>query len=181
MANLVDISDFTRKLDALSHAYAKLPNEIATTAVNFSKERFREQSWLDKTKENWKPRKHKTGRKSDNRAILVGPGRGHLKKSIHKISADENSIVIGTDVSYAQIHNDGGIIEGTFSVKSFVKKEFTRKRKGRKETVKSHKVGSHTRKIKIRIPSRRFIGNSYTLERRLYLLIASRFAKALKQ
>lgn len=42
----VDISDFTRKLDALSNAYRKVPNEAAALAVNFSKERFRERHGL---------------------------------------------------------------------------------------------------------------------------------------
>jgi len=46
----VDISDFIRRLDALSNAYKKVPNEVAALAVNFSKERFREQAWLDVTK-----------------------------------------------------------------------------------------------------------------------------------
>ena len=53
----VDLRDFTRKIDALSKTYKTLPNEIAAVAVNFSKERFVNQSWLDQTKENWAPRK----------------------------------------------------------------------------------------------------------------------------
>jgi phage gpG-like protein len=176
----VDISDFTRKLDALSDSYRKLPNEIAATAVNFSKERFRDQAWLDKTKENWKPRaRRRAGSSKKSQTLLVNTGR--LKRGMRKISATQDSVIIGNDVPYAQIQNDGGVIEGTATVNEYTKREYQRKRKGRKETVRSHKVGSHTRKMKIKIPSRRFIGNSYTLERRLYLLIASRFAKALKQ
>lgn len=176
----VDISDFTRKLDALSDSYRKLPNEIAATAVNFSKERFRDQAWLDKTKEPWKPRaRRRKGGAKKSQTLLVNTGR--LKRGMRKISATQDSVIIGNDVPYAQIQNDGGVIEGTATVNEYTKREYQRKRKGRKETVRSHKVGSHTRKMKIKIPSRRFIGNSYTLERRLYLLIASRFAKALKQ
>lgn len=180
MANLVNISDFTRKLDALSKAHAKLPNEIAAVAVNFSKERFRDQAWLDKTKEPWKPRaRRRKGGAKKSQTLLVNTGR--LKRGVRKITANENVVIIGNDAPYAQIQNDGGTIEGSATVKQYTKKEFQRHRKGRKETVRSHKVGSHTRKMKIKIPSRRFIGNSYTLERRLYLLIASRYAKALKQ
>ena len=178
--SIVDISDFTRKLDALSDSYRKLPNEIAAAAVEFSKERFREQSWLDKTKENWNPRaRRRKGGAKKSQTLLVNTGR--LKRGMRKISATQDVVIIGNDVPYAQIQNDGGTIEGTATVKQYTKKEFQRQRKGRKETVRSHKVASHTRKMKIKIPSRRFIGNSYTLERRLYLLIASRFAKALKQ
>jgi len=186
----VDMSDFTRKLDALSDAYRKVPNEVAALAVNFSKERFREQAWLDSTKTKWKPRaQRRKGGAKKSQTLLVDKGR--LKRSIRKIHADENSIIIGTDVPYAQIQNDGGTIEKTVTVKSFNKKSFNKKaysreRKGRKESVRSHNVKahsikSHSRKMNVTIPSRRFIGNSYTLQRRIYLLIASRFAKALKQ
>jgi phage gpG-like protein len=176
----VDISDFARKLDALSDAYRKVPNEVAALAVNFSKERFREQSWVDKSKEKWKPRaQRRKGGAKKSQTLLVNKGR--LKRSIRKIHADENSVLIGTDVPYAQIQNDGGTIKQDVTVKSFNKKTYSRQRKGRKETVKAHAVRSHSRKMKITIPARRFIGDSYTLQRRIYLLIASRFAKALKQ
>lgn len=175
----VDISDFTNKLDSLSQAYSKLPNEIAATSVNFSKERFRDQAWLDKTKETWKPRsRSRQGGSKRSQTLLVNTGR--LKRGIRKVRADENLIIIGNDVPYAQIHNDGGIITGSAMVKQYTKKEHERYRKGRKEIVKSHKVSSHIRKLNIKIPSRKFLGNSYTLERRLYLLIAARFTKALK-
>jgi len=176
----VDTSDFIRKMNALGEAWKKIPDEVAATAVNFSKERFREQAWLDSTKENWKPRKRRRkGGKTKSQTLLVNTGR--LKRSIRKVYANENSVLIGTDVPYAQIQNDGGIINKDVTVKQFQKKEYTRQRKGRTERVKSHTVHSHQRKINVKIPSRRFIGNSLTLERRLYLLITSRFMKALKQ
>lgn len=186
----VDISDFTRKLDALSNAYRKVPNEVAALAVNFSKERFREQAWLDKSKEKWKPRaQRRKGGAKKSQTLLVNTGR--LKRSIRKIHADENSILIGTDVLYAQIQNDGGTIEQNVTVKSFKKKGFkkqgySRTRKGRTESVKEHSVKahaiqSHTRNMNLKIPSRRFIGDSYTLQRRIYLHIAASFTRALKQ
>ncbi len=176
---IVDISDFTRKLDALSKAYAILPNEIAATAVNFSKERFRDQAWIDRKTEPWKPRaKRRKGSPNKSQTLLVNTGRG--KRGIRKILANQDKVIIGNDVPYMQIHNDGGIIEGTFNVRPYTKKEHTRNRKGRKEVVKSHKVGGHQRHVKTRIPSRRFIGSSYILERRLYSLIADRFTNALK-
>lgn len=176
----VNIADFTNKLYELNRAYSKLPNEIAATAVNFSKERFRDQAWLDKTKETWKPRaRSRQGGSKRSQTLLVNTGR--LKRGIRKVRADENLIIIGNDVPYAQVHNDGGIITGSVMVKQHTKKEYDRYRKGRKEIVKSHKVSSHIRKLHIKIPARKFIGNSYTLERRIYLLITARFIKALKQ
>ena len=176
----VDISDFTNKIDALSKAYSKIPNEVAAIAVNFSKERFRDQAWLDKSKDKWKPRaQRRKGGAKKSQTLLVDKGR--LKRSIRKIHADENTVIIGTDVPYAQIQNDGGTINQTVTVKSFNKKSYSRTRKGRKENVKAHTVQSHSRKMNLKIPSRRFIGSSYTLERRIYLFIAASFARALKQ
>jgi phage gpG-like protein len=175
----VDISDFTKKIDALVEAHSHLPAEVATIAVNFSKERFREQAWLDKTKTAWKPRKNnRSGGKKKSQTLLVNTGR--LKRSIRKISATPDAVIIGTDVPYAKIHNEGGIINENVAVKQHDKKSFTRKRKGRKETVKAHTIKSHIRKLNIKVPARPFIGNSYTLEKRILLHIKARFVRALK-
>lgn len=180
MSKVVDTSDFFRKVDAVLATYRKMPNEIAAIAVNFSKERFREQAWLDKTKEPWKPRANRRkGGKKKSQTLLVNKGR--LKRSIRKILANENVVIIGTDVPYAKIHNDGGTIKETVTVKEHERKEFTRKRKGRKEKVKAHTVSTHTRKMNIKIPARPFIGQSYTLERRIYYHITAQFMRALRK
>ena len=174
----IDISDFARKLDALVTTYSRLPTEIATIAVNFSKERFREQAWFDQTKEPWTPRKRArkgSGRRSQT--LLVDKGR--LKRSIRKISATTDKVVIGTDVPYAEIHNNGGVINQVVSVKQHTRKAHSRSRKGRKESVKEHIVKSHRRKMNVRIPARPFLGNSQELQRRILEHITSRFEQAL--
>lgn len=101
--------------------------------------------------------------------------------------------MIGTDVPYAQIQNDGFKGSITQNVKSHKRaltkngivsrkqlKRSTRIEFGRVKTGETT-VKSYKRTINQNIPARQFIGNSYTLQRRIYLLIASRFAKALKQ
>lgn len=189
MSNRVNISEFTRRLDSVLETYRRLPLEIATIAVNFSKERFRDQAWLDETKRKWKPRKTqrgRTGRRSQT--LLVDTGR--LKKSIRKIKATTEQVIIGTDVPYAEIHNEGGEIKKTVNVKSHEikshkRKAYTRNRNGRVErikaqTIKSYTVKAHIRKMNLKIPSRRFIGNSYTLARRIELHVTARFVRALK-
>lgn len=189
MAKQPDISDFTRKLDAVLSAYKKLPTEVATVAVNFSKDRFRDQAWLGETKEKWKdlkqPRKRK-GRKSQT--ILVDTAR--LKRSIRKIKVTQNEIVIGSDVPYAKIHNEGGEIKKTVQIKAHQvkahrRRAYTRVRDGRTENIKAQKVKTfavkpHARKMNTKIPSRRFMGKSKRLERRIVTLITYRFRNALK-
>lgn len=189
MSNRVNISEFTRRLDSVLETYRRLPPEIAVIAVNFSKERFRDQAWLDETKHKWKPRKTqrgRTGRRSQT--LLVDTGR--LKRSIRKIKATTEQVIIGTDVPYAEIHNEGGEINKTVNVKSHVikshrRKAHSRNRNGRSErvkaqTIKAYTVKAHTRKMNLKIPSRRFMGNSYTLARRIELHTTARFRRALR-
>jgi len=178
----IDLRDLTRKMDALSNTYRTLPKELGAIAVNFSKERFINQAWLDSTKENWQPRKRSRrsvhNKKTTNQTLLVQTGR--LKKSIRVISADESKIIVGSDVPYAQIQNDGGVINKTVNVKQHDVKQHSRKRNGRDITVKEHSVKAHTRKMNTTIPSRRFLGASYTLSKRMMNLITARFVRALK-
>lgn len=188
MDGKVDTSEFTRRMDAILNTYKTIPAEIAVIAVNFSKERFRDQAWMDETKHNWAKRKTQRGRERRNQTILVDTAR--LKRSIRKIKANSKQVIIGSDVPYAEIHNEGGEINKTvnvksYTVKSYERKSHTRTRKGRTETVKaytvkSHTIEAHTREMNLKIPSRRFLGNSYTLQRRIELHITARFMKALK-
>ncbi len=184
-------ADFTRRLDAVLRTFAKIPTQIATIAVNFSKERFQEQAWLDSTKKKWLPLRYRRGSKSSRRSQTPLVKTGRLKRSIRKIEATSRRIIIGTDLPYAKLHNDGGAINNTVTVKSYQvsqhkRKRHTRTRAGRVEkvkahTVKSHTVSSHRRKLNIRVPSRKFIGESYTLTRRIELFVTSQINKALKK
>jgi phage gpG-like protein len=168
--DIVGMRDFTRKLDALANAYHRLPTEVAALAVKFSKERFRDQAWHDTARQPWK--KHKVPRKGGkniSQTLLVGPGSGRLKKSIREIYSDNTKVIIGSDVPYAKIHNEGGTIKTTVQVK-----EHDRTRNGRKERVKAH-----SRKMNLTIPQRQFIGNSERLERELLTLVETKMATAL--
>lgn len=187
--NNVDMREFTNRLDAVLQTYQKLPTEIATIAVNFSKERFRDQAWLDKTKHAWKPRKKMRGRSGRaSQTLLVKSGR--LKRSIRKIKATTDEVIIGTDAEYAEIHNEGGKIDKTVNVKAHTvrshrREAHTRTRSGRTEkikaqTIKSFRVKAHIRKMNTKIPSRRFIGESFTLIRRIELHTIARFRRALR-
>jgi phage gpG-like protein len=187
------MQDFIKKIDALASAYKKLPTEIATIAVNFSKERFREQNWWDTSEIKWKERKrNRNGSKKKSQTLLVGTGR--LKRSIRKISANESQIIIGSDVPYAQIHNDGGTIKGTVTVKAHKRKIISNETVGtgvfnirsRRERTKRIRVQfgeanvkSHTRKMNVSIPARPFIGQSAELEKRILNHIQTTFEKAL--
>ena len=40
-----NITELSRRFEAVNQAYRNIPSEIAAIAVNFSKERFRKQAW----------------------------------------------------------------------------------------------------------------------------------------
>ncbi|MCV9929507.1 phage virion morphogenesis protein [Flavobacterium sp. LS1R49] len=182
------MNEFTQMVDNLIKARKALPNEIAVLAVRFTKDRFRDQAWLDKTRKPWASRKQRReGGKRKSQTLLVNTGR--LKRSIRKVKVSQEEVVIGTDVPYAEILNNGGKITKVATVKSFTKKAHTRKahsrtRKGTVEsvsaqTVKSHTVKGHRRKMNLTIPQRQFIGSSAVLANDIENLTLNRFEKAM--
>ena len=174
-----DVREFVEKMEKLSDAYDKIPTLVATTAVNFSKERFVRQNWFDKKEVPWKQRRvRRAGGRRRSQTLLVDSGR--LKRSIRKISVTKNKIIIGTDVPYAAIHNEGGTVSENVTVRTHTRRTHTRKRSGRKEIVKSHIVNAHSRRMNLRIPKRQFIGNSAELTRRIEVLVTDIFHNALK-
>ncbi len=176
-----ELSGFIRKMNQLERVYTRLPGTAAVIAVRFFKERFREQAWLDSTKDKWQARKRQERGKRNNRGILMDTGR--LKRSIRKGPVNHERAIIyagGTGIKYARIHNEGGRVSGSFTVKQHNRKQFERNRKGRKETVKAHKVKAHTRKVNFTMPKRQFIGASRTLDKRLQLKLTAEIMRALK-
>lgn len=167
--------DFLTKLNRLSKLYQKFPELAAIEAVNFSKERFVRKNWVDKSVTRWRPRKASPEWRSEEQKRAAARGSlmvksGRLKRSIRKIKVTRNSVTIGTDVPYAEPHNEGEVINQTINIKTH-----SRKRKGRTETVKAHK-----RKRKITLPERRFIGESALLLRRVERLVQREINTILK-
>ncbi|WP_312310980.1 phage virion morphogenesis protein [Empedobacter brevis] len=153
----------------------------AIEAVNFSKERFVQKNWIDRSRTAWKKRKRK-----DRGSLMVKSGR--LKRSIRKLSYTRNSVTIGTDVPYAQIHNDGGTINKTVRVKSHSRKITKRGRSERTGRVLKKRVSngtttvkSHTRKMKLTYHERKFLGQSALLLRRIERLTQREIDKILNR
>lgn len=189
----------------------RLPNLVATTAVNFFKQRFRDQNWIDTRTEPWKPRKgsgwgnkkasrtyefgsrkyQQAGRGGRNRrAVLIQTGR--LRRSLRKISATMDQVVIGTDVPYAQAHNDGFRGKVTQHVKAHMRNRtklgiISAKQGKRSSRVKFGRVvtgngmvRAHTRTIHQNLPRRRFMGQSAALNRIMERQITAEFIRSLK-
>ena len=159
---------FAAIVDDVTRAINAMPARVGTCAVNFSKQRFVQQNWHDTTPEPWKPRSRtrRGGERRQSGAILVDSGR--LKRSIRVVSADSNRVIIGTDVPYAEIHNEG--LDGGVSVR----KHSRRSRKGRLHIVKAHKRRVH-------MPQRRFLGESQALATQLEELMIKELKNAIEK
>ncbi|RKR83203.1 virion morphogenesis family protein [Mucilaginibacter gracilis] len=188
--DIPETAQFIRLLANVSRAIDRFPNLIAAEAVAFSKERFRQQNWIDNSTEPWKKRKAESwGRKSrKGRGILVDTGR--LFRSVRKIIARADLVVIGTDVPYAQMHNDGGRFKFNQHVKAYTRKQNSVEEVSRpgartaryvKQQTGVVQVRAFTRKMQINMPRRRFMGNSAYLNRRLERLMANEIVKAAQQ
>ncbi|MEE6129086.1 phage virion morphogenesis protein [Chryseobacterium arthrosphaerae] len=156
--------DFIQKLNRINKAafLNRCIGQVGVIAVNFSKERFVQKNWINRTREPWQPRKRPA-----RGSILVRSAR--LKRSIRKISQGSYYVYIGTDVPYAQIHNEGGQINKTVNVKAFTRQTSGNRTRSRRGT---QNVRAHTRRMNIRMPKRQFLGDSAVLNRRIERFIS---------
>lgn len=154
----VDDRDFKAKISRMKVYARNLPRIAGNEAINFFKESFRRQGWLDERLERWKPRSSKTVR-NKGRAILINTGR--LRRSIRIVSIVPGRVRIGTDVPYAEIHNKGGNINRRVNIRAHTR----RSRRGVQQ------VRSHARQMNLNIPQRQFMGESNALKKQLEKMI----------
>lgn len=151
--------------------------EVGNTAKNHFVLNFRKQGFDDKVVEKWKPRKKAD--KRAGRAILVKTG--DLRRSIirHPENRKALSVKISTDLAYAKIHNEGGVINKAESSRTINYREVstnlaTRRTQKRFASTKGKKafratgsmnvtIGAH----QIKIPKRQFIGDSFNLNEKV--------------
>lgn len=163
-----DFNKIIKDLESAKKVMRNLPKYAGTEALNFFKQSFKRQGFIDESFEAWKPRKERLKRKDKRgkRAILVKSGA--LRRSLRKFVRG-NIIEISSNVPYAQIHNEGGNIQQNVSVRQHDR----RRPKGGKS-----KVMAHTRRVNIKIPKRQFMGESEFLNKR-FIFHFERFLKAI--
>lgn len=103
-------AEFYQKAKSVINTFPVL---AGNEAVNFFQDSFRKQGFAGVNQQTWKKRKTDKNKHDTGRAILVKSGR--LKRSIRRMRADWQSVIVGTDVPYAEIHNEG--FRGTQTVK----------------------------------------------------------------
>lgn len=174
MANAIS-DELRRRTDALKDVLHRAPREVGAIAVNHFKGNFRRQGF-DGAK--WSPRK-KESRKSIGRAILVRSAR--LRNSLRVVRADLREIVVGTDAPYARIHNEGGTIVQPARSEIFKRNRYV---KGRKKGMFARGVttgkGFTYKQRYIKIPKRKFIGESKELTTKVSAWYSTNIKRAIK-
>lgn len=103
-----------KSLNQLKAAQSKLPIIISNMAQNHFRKSFKDGGFTDDVFQPWQPRKGEAQRRgpamvraksASSRAVLVKSG--DLRRSVKEYERNWRRIVIGSDLVYAKIHNDG--------------------------------------------------------------------------
>jgi phage gpG-like protein len=171
--------DTARLISGFRTIYHRLPKVAGAMAVAHFKMNFRKQGWTDRGRTTpWPPRKNR-GRGDSRRAILIKSGR--LRRSIQITRSGPGYVGIGTYVPYAQIHNDGGHTTSVAKVPQTTIRAHRRRTDRGVQTVKEHQRSPHTRKMNSRIPQRKFLGRSHTVENEAKRWVIAEIDKLIKQ
>lgn len=172
-----DKFDLQGVIDRLEKTKHDLPLVLANQAETFFQASFKKQGWDSNGVDKWQPRKRNRTARDVTRNILIKSGA--LRRSIKTYEANFNQIIIGSDIPYAKVHNDGfrgvqyvkphkrssaAVTTSVYGSPTFVNGVWKR---GKRRTVRigdSRKnIGGYTRKMNM--PKRQFIGDSVTLQK----------------
>ena len=173
-----DFKDLSRICNNIERVIRLIPHKAAVLAVNFSKELFVKKNWIDTSEKTWKKTKQRKG------STLIKSGR--LKRSIRKVHIGADYAIIGTDVPYARVHNNGETIEGAEFVRAHERRAHKRKaytRSGKRikaAQVRSYAIKSYKRKYKRTFIQRRFLGESQHLTKQLGDMIETEIQKSFR-
>lgn len=169
---------------------------MGKTAKTFFVDNFRKQGFDDKSVKRWERRKGEVGgfgvskKSAGSRAVLVKSG--DLKKSIRveSINKFNLSVKIGTDLPYAKIHNDGGVVYRRAHKRTATIKSFTRGsgsfvngvwKKGKKQKIELQGARHNVAASSFKMPKREYIGDSYNLNEKVKKVIITDLNKVFKR
>jgi phage gpG-like protein len=150
----------------------KAMRACAATMETHYKGSFREGGFADTPSTKWKTRS-KPDKNKKTRAVLVKSG--DLRRSLQAKVTAPRTITLSSDVPYAEVHNEGGAINATQSVKAHTRtrvkqsqgikshtatrngKSYTVNRKVKLYTLTTYAVKAHTRSINTTMPQRQFM------------------------
>lgn len=154
----LEFPDFAAMEDGWLKLLQHLPKVAGETATNFFKDSFDRQGFIDKSFKKWASRKHPARHKILQKTLF-------LKESIGVSAINKTSVSVGTDVDYAQIHNEGGTVKVPITKKS--RRFFWYMYKQTDDKHWKYMALSKKTEFTFKIPKRQFIGNSEFLMNRL--------------
>lgn len=152
-----DDSVFDQMFDDIDTLQDKEYRELANLALNFYIDSFNNQGFTDSSFEPWEKSL------KDNGATLVLTG--NLRNSLRITEVSRRGFTIESNVVYAEIHNEGGIIPVSDKMRRFF---IAMGNKGGKDAGKWFAL---SKKSYITIPKRTFMDESETLNNELVKFI----------
>lgn len=175
---MININAFKKDLKA---AVKQVPRAMGTASVNFFKDNFKrqgfsgEKAWLKRKDSDFLPQKKKAS------GILIRSGS--LRRSIRIIERNSDSVRVGSTLPYAKIHNEGGTIiqRPTWRQRmyfSHISDEL--RKKGNHRAANKWAAMSIAKRLTIKIPQRKFIGESPRLEAHIKYVLERELFKSLE-
>lgn len=166
--NVPDFLKMAKELKENASRYA------ATESVNFFKESFVNEGFTDSSFTPWQETNNPL---AGNRTLFK---KGDLMRSIHKTEANEQRVVVESDLDYSEIQNEGGEIVVTEKMKRFFWAKYyefsgkTKTKNGKasksKDSIKNNDKANFCKAIalkkvgeKLKIPQHQYMGESHTL------------------
>lgn len=131
---------------------------VANEGVNWVKDRFRNQNWLDAAPQPWQPRK-KNAKNNIGRALLVGQTRVLSRNNKYE-NIKATGFLITNRTPYAGVHNWGGTITRHARSERFIR---NRSKRGKFKKGISAGRGFTFKGGSTTMPQRQFAGNSANL------------------
>ncbi|MEZ2337678.1 phage virion morphogenesis protein [Mucilaginibacter sp. RCC_168] len=157
----------------LTRTLDELPLIVGNAAVNYSLDAFAKQAWEGK---QWDKRKSK---KDTGRSLLVKSGRG--KRSIRIIRTAPGLVVVGSDIPYMKVHNEGGKISRAARSETFVRNRFSRgDKKGKFKRGTTSGQGLSFKAYSFNMPQRTFLKGTPLFIAAMKRVIRAELQKALK-
>ena len=167
--------NFDTIIKKLESKKSSLPKILANSTKKFFLASWEKQGWDDNGITKWAPRKK--NKKAIGRAVLVKSGALRRAVNASLKSATFDSIKFSVDLPYAQIHNEGGVInkqsrdialrrridaKGNFiKQKTNINLHVIASSKHKRVGTTFHHIGSHS----INMPQRKYMGDSASLRK----------------
>lgn len=165
----------SRLLKLRSDLVTKLPKKLGQAAETHFRESFKNQGFTDKTLVKWQPRaKPPMTKRGKEKPHTILYNHGLLRNSVRLVRYTWDNIQVvtgGPHVPYAAIHNEGGTINKSVSVRAHERRAHAARRRGKRVNVRDAKVRPYSRNMNTTIPRRQFMGESYMLRMEMRRII----------